>query len=112
MKIAIVGAALTSLVAIPAFADQPGPGWSSQPGLKRTVQKHGYHVTKVEADDGRWEGEMIRAGKLYEFHAYPRHRSADEDRVEARRSSLTEVKGGGRCPALIRTYLPQRRLRT
>jgi hypothetical protein len=72
MKIAIVAVAVTSLLAFPAFADRPGPGWSSQPGLERAIQKQGYHVTKVEADDGHWEGEMTKAGKLYEFHADPR----------------------------------------
>lgn len=72
MKIAIVAAAFTGLLAAPAFADRPGPGWVSQAALTRMVAKQGYRITKVEADEGHWEGEMIRAGKIYEFHADPR----------------------------------------
>ena len=42
----IVAVAVTSLLAFPAFADRPGPGWNSQPGLERAIQKQGYQVTK------------------------------------------------------------------
>ena len=51
MKIAILAAALTGLLAVPALADPPGPGSVSQPMLAGMVQKQGCQITKVEADD-------------------------------------------------------------
>ncbi len=60
------------LVATPAYADQPGRGWISQAKLGSALAEQGYRMTKVEADDGHWEGEMTKRGALYEFHADPR----------------------------------------
>jgi hypothetical protein len=54
-----------------ALADQPGRNWLSRPALHQAIARQGYQITKVEADDGHWEGEMTRARKLYEFHADP-----------------------------------------
>ena len=35
--------------------------------------KSGYtQITKVEADDGRWEGEGIKNGQKMDFHADPK----------------------------------------
>lgn len=59
-------------IAGPALADQPGRNWIGRPALDQAIGRQGYHITKVEADDGHWEGEMTKAGKLYEFHADPR----------------------------------------
>jgi hypothetical protein len=37
------------------------------------VLKSGYtQVTKLKADDGRWEGEGIKNGQKMEFHADPK----------------------------------------
>ncbi|RZL74131.1 MAG: PepSY domain-containing protein, partial [Sphingomonas sp.] len=35
------------------------------------LAKRGYKVTKIEADDGHWEGEAARRGAQYEFHVDP-----------------------------------------
>jgi hypothetical protein len=38
-----------------------------------TVLKSGYtQVTKIEADDGHWEGEGVKNGQKMEFHADPK----------------------------------------
>jgi hypothetical protein len=37
------------------------------------VLNSGYtHVTKLEADDGGWEGEGFKKGQKMEFHADPK----------------------------------------
>jgi len=33
------------------------------------MQAQGYSGILIEADDGRWEGEAIRDGRIIEFHA-------------------------------------------
>ena len=56
----------------PAFADTPGKGWISDAKVKTILAKRGYQVTKLEADDGHWEGEARRGRVQYEFHVDPR----------------------------------------
>jgi hypothetical protein len=47
-----------------ARADQPGPDWMPMEQGKAKVLQSGYsQVTKLEADDGRWEGEGIKNGR-------------------------------------------------
>ena len=47
-----------------ARADQPGPDWMPAEQVKQKVLQSGYsQVTKLKADDGRWEGEGIKNGK-------------------------------------------------
>ena len=54
-------------------ADQPGPDWMTAQQVIEQVLKSGYtQVTKLEADDGRWEGEGIKNGQKMEFHADPK----------------------------------------
>jgi Peptidase propeptide and YPEB domain len=56
-----------------ARADQPGPDWMPAQQVIEQVLKSGYtQVTKIEAEDGRWEGEGIKNGKKMEFHADPK----------------------------------------
>ena len=56
-----------------ARADQPGPDWIPAQRVIEQVLKSGYtRVTKLEADDGQWEGEGIRNGQKMEFHADPK----------------------------------------
>jgi uncharacterized membrane protein YkoI len=56
-----------------ARADQPGPDWMPAQQVIEQVLKLGYtQVTKIEAEDGRWEGEGIKDGKRMEFHADPK----------------------------------------
>jgi peptidase YpeB-like protein len=54
-------------------ADQPAADWMPAQQVIETVLKSGYtQVTKLEADDGRWEGEGIKNGQKMEFHADPK----------------------------------------
>ena len=56
-----------------AKADQPGPDWMPAEQVKQKVLQSGYtEVTKLEADDGQWEGEGIKAGQKMDFHADPK----------------------------------------
>ena len=56
-----------------ANADQPGSDWMPMEQVKAKILQSGYsQVTKLEADDGRWEGEGIRNGQKMDFHADPR----------------------------------------
>jgi hypothetical protein len=43
-----------------AHADQPGPDWMPMEQVEAKVLQSGYsQVSKLEADDGRWEGDGI-----------------------------------------------------
>jgi len=56
-----------------ARADQPSPDWMPAEQVKVKVLQTGYsQVTKLEADDGRWEGEGIKNGQKMEFHTDPK----------------------------------------
>jgi hypothetical protein len=56
-----------------ARADQPGPDWMPLEQVRAKVLQSGYsQVTKLEADDGRWEGEGIKNGQKMDFHADPK----------------------------------------
>lgn len=67
-------AAFVSITALqPACADQPGADWMPMEQVKQKVLASGYtQVTKIKADDGRWEGEGIKNGQKMDFHADPR----------------------------------------
>lgn len=56
-----------------ARADQPGPDWMPMEQVIAKVMQSGYSlISKLEADDGRWEGEGIENGKQMDFHADPK----------------------------------------
>lgn len=56
-----------------ARADKPGPDWMPAEKVIEKILQSGYsQVTKIEADDGRWEGEGIKNGKKMDFHADPK----------------------------------------
>ena len=56
-----------------ARTDPPGPDWMPMEQVKAKVLQSGYsQVTKLEADDGRWEGEGIKNGRRMDFHADPK----------------------------------------
>jgi hypothetical protein len=56
-----------------AKADQQGPDWMSTLHVIDKVLNSGYtHITKLEADDGQWEGEGIKNVQKMEFHADPK----------------------------------------
>ncbi|WP_416356544.1 PepSY domain-containing protein [Aureimonas phyllosphaerae] len=55
-----------------ALADTPGADWIGRDRVASILSQQGYQMTKVEADDGHWEGEATRDGVTYEFHVDPR----------------------------------------
>jgi hypothetical protein len=58
-----------------ARADQqPGPeDWMPMDQVKAKILESGYtQVTKLEADDGQWEGKGIKNGQKMEFYADPK----------------------------------------
>jgi hypothetical protein len=47
------------------------------------VLKSGYtQVSKIEAEDGRWEGEGIKDGKKMDFHADPKTGVITSEKVD------------------------------
>ena len=69
----VFAVALSPVVLDLAKADQPGPDWMPAQQVIEQVLKSGYtQVTKLEADDGRWEGEGIKNGQRMDFHADPK----------------------------------------
>ena len=66
-----------------ASADQPGPDWMSAQQVIEQVLKSGYtQLAKIEADDGRWEGEGIRNGKKMDFHADPKTGAITSEKLD------------------------------
>lgn len=74
MKILVTAVVLALTAAAGAArADQPGPDWMPMEQVKAMLMQSGYsEVTKLEADDGHWEGEGLKNGKKMEFHADPK----------------------------------------
>jgi len=68
----LIVAVLASGISTPALADVPGRNWISSAKVTAMLAKRGYRVTKIEADDGHWEGDAVRRGLKYEFHVDPR----------------------------------------
>ncbi|MET7245569.1 PepSY domain-containing protein [Methylobacterium sp. EM32] len=64
-----------ALVASLAFSgaalakDQPGADWMTKADLKKHMESEGYNAIVVGADDGHWEGEAVKDGRIVEFHA-------------------------------------------
>jgi hypothetical protein len=55
-----------------ALADRPGPDWMPAEQVILKLKAAGYsEIAKIEADDGRWEGEGMKAGRWMDFHADP-----------------------------------------
>jgi hypothetical protein len=59
--LALAGSALAN--------DRPGADWISKAKLKQQMEADGYSAIVVEADDGHWEGEAVKNGRIVEFHA-------------------------------------------
>lgn len=66
-------AVFAATVSSPAWADQPGADWISMQKTQEILKSAGYVlVTKIEADDGHWEGKGVkRDGMEYEFRMDP-----------------------------------------
>ncbi|KQP40822.1 peptidase [Methylobacterium sp. Leaf104] len=68
-------ALLTVLLAGPgvAAADTPGADWLTPAQTKQALTRAGYsEITKLEADDGHWDGEGIKDGRRMRFDADPK----------------------------------------
>ncbi len=82
IRVAILILALLTTVTF-ARADKPGPDWMPAEKVIEKVLQAGYsQVTKIEADDGRWEGEGIKNGKKMEFHADPKTGAVTHERPD------------------------------
>ncbi|MCJ2079936.1 PepSY domain-containing protein [Methylobacterium sp. J-090] len=56
-----------------AAADTPGADWLTPAQTRQALKAAGYsEITKLEADDGHWDGEGIKAGRRMKFDADPR----------------------------------------
>jgi hypothetical protein len=79
--LALVGA----LGSTTAWADQPGADWKvTKDQAEATLKGAGYtQITKIEADDGHWEGEGMKAdGNQYEFQVDPRDGKIIKDELD------------------------------
>lgn len=66
-----------------SWADQPGKDWMSIDQAKAKLRADGYtNVTTIEADDGHYEGEGVKNGKVYEFHLDPHTGALTKDEVK------------------------------
>lgn len=80
-SLALVGAMGASV----AWADQPGADWKvNKDQAEAALKGAGYtQITKIEADDGHWEGEGMKAdGKQYEFKVDPRDGRIVKDELD------------------------------
>ena len=49
--------------------DKPGADWMTKADLKKQMESQAYSAIVVGADDGHWEGEAVKDGRIVEFHA-------------------------------------------
>lgn len=85
IKKVFVGVVLIASVAsTAAWADQPGADWITKAQAQQTLKAAGYtQITKIEADDGHWEGEGLKQdGKKYEFHVDPHSGKITKDEID------------------------------
>jgi hypothetical protein len=69
MKPVISIAACVVALSGAAWADQPGADWIAKGTLMHQLEAAGYSAIVVEADDGHWEGEAVKDGRIVEFRA-------------------------------------------
>lgn len=70
---AVLAVVLSAGSATFAYADLPGADWLPIQQVIEKALKSGFTlVSKIEADDGRWEGEGIKDGQKMKFHADPK----------------------------------------
>lgn len=54
-------------------AEVPGADWLTPAQTKQALKSAGYsEITKLEADDGHWDGEGIKDGRRMRFDADPK----------------------------------------
>lgn len=55
-----------------ALADQPGPDWMPLEQVKQKLMSSGNtSIIKIEAEDGHWDGEGMKNGKVMQFDVDP-----------------------------------------
>ena len=83
-KVFATVAVFASMASTAAWADQPGADWISMAQAQETLKAAGYtQITKIEADDGHWEGEGLKQdGKKYEFHVDPHSGKITKDEID------------------------------
>ncbi|BCQ22356.1 PepSY domain-containing protein [Caballeronia sp. NK8] len=54
-----------------AYADTPGPDWMPKEQAIQKLGEQGYANAYLKADDGHWEGEATKGGRIYELHVDP-----------------------------------------
>lgn len=56
-----------------ALAGQPGSDWMPADKIKEKLMSSGYtSIIRLDADDGHWDGEGIKNGKVMEFDLDPK----------------------------------------
>ena len=56
-----------------ALADEPGVDWMPAERVKQKLISSGYtSITKIEADDGHWDGEGVKDGQKMKFEVDPK----------------------------------------
>ena len=69
---ALIAASLAATLS-PALADMPGSDWMPLDRAYRTLTEAGFtQITKIEADDGRWEAKATKDGTLVKVFVDPR----------------------------------------
>jgi hypothetical protein len=71
MRSIFLASALFLGAATIAYAEMPDSDWISKDALTKQMESQGYSAIVLKADDGRWEGQAIKDGKIIEFHADP-----------------------------------------
>lgn len=69
LKAILFAAAFAVAGSTVAYADTPGADWMSKVDLKKKMESEGYTAIVAGADDGHWEGEAVKDGRIVEFHA-------------------------------------------
>jgi hypothetical protein len=83
LKFYLVAAALILGSTVSTMADMPGNDWISVDQAKAKLMASGYtNVTKIEADDGYWEGLGVKGGSVHEFHVDPHTGAVTKDEVK------------------------------
>ena len=62
-----------SSVTVAHTADELGPDWMPAQQVLEKVLNSGYtDISKIEAEDGQWEGEGMKNGQKMKFYADPK----------------------------------------
>jgi hypothetical protein len=81
--LALATLAFVAAEATVARADKPGADWITIEQVMQRLRAAGYRdVRKIEADDGHWEGQGVKDGKLMEFHMDPRSGAFTKERPD------------------------------